>query len=176
MKECTKSLLAALIGGLVVSLIFLFASPRSIPLGAQSNFSGPLNSAAGYQESGTEIINTNGAFIGTVSSTAVQRIDGEISLAGNNCAERSNVVIPAISGIGSTSGNSFNATSVTLSQTAVGDLAFASWNSSTGTLDALGLTLTAHASSGEVRVVFSNPSFATSSANNIGTLRVCSID
>ena len=71
-----------LVGLVVVLGLFLQSQDR---LGAQSNFSGPINSDAGYLESGTEIINTSGAFIGTVSSTAVQRFSGEISL-GANCS------------------------------------------------------------------------------------------
>jgi len=102
----------------------------------------------------------------------------EITLDGNNCAQRTSVVIPAISGTDSqlNGGNPVNATSVTLGQTAVGDLAFASWNSATGTLEALGLTMTANASTGVVTVYFENVKTATSSAINSGTLRVCSID
>lgn len=102
----------------------------------------------------------------------------EITLDENNCAQRTSVVIPAISGINSAVGALANrvATSVTLSQAAVGDLAFASWNSSTGTLQALNLSLTANASTSAITVFFENNDATTSSANNIGTLRVCSID
>ena len=60
----------------MVVLAIVLLQPQTM-FGAQSNFSGPLNSAAGYQESGTEIIDTNGRYIGNVSST------GNVTTTGN---------------------------------------------------------------------------------------------
>jgi len=71
-----KALLWAngLLVGLMIVLGFLAVQSQALPLGAQSNFSGPLNSAAGYQESGTEVINTDGAWTSNVSSTNRARL------------------------------------------------------------------------------------------------------
>ena len=72
-------------GALVVLVIVLgFIAYRSqSPLGAQSNFSGPLNSAAGYQESGTTIIDTDRNFTvvalnasGAVNASSTATVQG----------------------------------------------------------------------------------------------------
>lgn len=56
-----------LLGLVLVLGLVVYYQPQA-PLGAQSNFSGPVNSASGYQESGTEIINTSGVYIGGVNT------------------------------------------------------------------------------------------------------------
>src|SRR3990167_6625634 len=66
--------------GLVV-VLGLFLQSQGFSLGAQSNWSGPINSGAGFMESGTEIINTSGAFTGVVSSTSAGRV-GSLAVGG----------------------------------------------------------------------------------------------
>lgn len=170
-------LLSVFLVGLVVGLGLSQFQSLS-PLGAQSNFSGPLNSLAGYQESGTEVIDTNGAFVGTVSSTAVQRLSGEISLAGDICGTAS-YAIPAIPGIGTvTAGQNVVTTTVSLAGLAIGDLAIVSWQpaSATGTLFGSGLTASVEASSSVAVVSFVNHLVGSSTAINAGTIRVCYFD
>lgn len=54
--------------GLVVVLGVLVSRPQA-PLGAQSNFSGPINSDTGYLESGATIINTSQQWVGPINTT-----------------------------------------------------------------------------------------------------------
>ena len=61
--------------GLVIVLGFIAFQSQSSILGAQSNFSGPLNSLAGFQESGTAIVDTNGNWVNAILTSSTARFD-----------------------------------------------------------------------------------------------------
>ena len=75
------SLVIALLLGLVVGLSVSLLRPQALPLGGQTNFSGPVNSDAGYQESGVEFIDTSR----NASLTAL-RVSGGSSIQEIDCS------------------------------------------------------------------------------------------
>lgn len=101
----------------------------------------------------------------------------EVTLS--NCGTKASVVIPAISGGLTTSGDMSLATSVTVTGIAKGDVALVSWaaTNATDTLQELKLTAKAYASTTDVAVViFQNTAANTSTASKAGTLKVCYFD
>ena len=58
MKDIIKFVLSGVLGGLVV-VLGLSAFPQALSLGAQSNFSGPINSTNGYQVAGVQVIDAD---------------------------------------------------------------------------------------------------------------------
>lgn len=135
MNKVNKSLLwanGALVGLVIVFGLLAFRSQN--PLGAQSNFSGPINSAAGYQESGTEVIDTSGAWLGVVSSTSAGRLS-TLRVGGVN----SSIIqewdcATAAWNPGAVTTSSPDQVDVTATGAALGDVTWGSFSTSTLTL------------------------------------------
>ena len=78
-----KTVTILLILNIVVSLGGYVFPRYSGVLGGTSHFSGPIDSLAGYDESGMTVIDTNGNFLGSINSTstATSTFQAPISLS-----------------------------------------------------------------------------------------------
>lgn len=71
------------LAGLVVVLGFLaFQSQAPQDLGGASHFSGPVDSANGYTESGSTVVNSSGIIVGTITTSNAVTLSGGLTLSG----------------------------------------------------------------------------------------------
>lgn len=173
-----------LVGLVIVLGLIAFRSPV-LNLGAQSNFSGPLNSLAGFQESGTNIVDTNGAWVNTVSSTGAVSLGGAVTFTSAGSATFNAEVTLGNCGTalfrpGAIASEEEQRTGVTVTGIAAGDVALVSWDPATATssLQTLSLNLLAYASSTNLAeaVFFNSSSSASAAVANSGTIKVCYLD
>lgn len=160
--------------GLVVVFGYLAFQSQAVRLGAQSNFSGPINSAAGYQESGTEIINTNGAFTGTVSSTASSSFGAIRVESGSLVEEWSCGTVSWNPGSVASSGGAYFSTSTELSITgaASGDPCYVGFSLATGTQE-IGFSCYISGATGVTTTVILSNFGGTAVDLATGTARAC---
>ncbi len=123
-----------------------------------------------------DIINstTSATFAGTFAVTGATTLTGETTLG--NCGTAS-YTIPALSPTFSQVGATTATTSVTVTGSALGDVALVSNNSSTQALAFYGVSQSAVISAaGTAVVMFTNGSIATSTAVQTSTITVCYFD
>ena len=188
-----KDFFVGLLAGLVVVLGVLLFQSQGLSFGAQSNFSGPVNSGAGYHESGTTVIDTNGAWVNTVSSTAIFSHGGAVTFTGagtvalnsettlGNCGTAT-FTVPALAPAFATDSGASSIVTTTVSVTglAENDVVLVGWdaNSATTTLYGRGIIMSETASTSVAVVSFYNGSNATSTAftSASGTITACYFD
>lgn len=163
---------------MIVLGVYVFQS-QNLRLGAQSTFSGPVVSTAGFGTTSTVVINSNAQFIGSISSTDINagtlQVDRGASVLEWSCStDTYNPPSLASSGNVGLAATNSTSTQLTVTGAAVGDICFAGLDSATNTpsvQEAFGINcLIKAAASGTV--TFTN--FSSSSIDfATGTLRVC---
>ena len=172
MKKITIYHGFAFLLGLVIGLGVLVFQSQIPFLGAQSNFSGPVNSTAGFQESGTTVIDTNGAYVYTVSTTQAASFNAGVTFVTEVTGSYCGTATWNPNAVGS---STVATTSLTVTGLALGDATFAGFSATTTDIDDRKLVLDAEATAADTALVqFSFPRSSDGTINPVtGTVSVC---
>ena len=168
--------------GLVIVLGFMAFQSQSSILGAQSNFSGPVVSTAGYGVTSTVLISSGGAWTSQILTSSTARFDNTVTA--NSSTFNGEITLgycaTATYNPGAVTSSTPATTSVYVANAAVGDIFLVGFSATTTDTAGIELVLTASVatSSGAgvtTTVQFSNPGIESVNASS-GTLTVCNLN